>query len=187
MRRRFSLLGMTALAVAAVASLSLVGVAGAKQPGKPKKNPKATRPVQSPTPVFKLRMKPQREVPRLRNDGSKAKGHVTFDLTRNSKGEITSGDVIFYLNYRFPESVTFTGLHVHEGRKGTNGDVVINSGVGGEVDADGAGNITVEVKNVLKETLQSILNNPRRYYVNLRTEKHPSGALRDQFRRPKKF
>ena len=110
---------------------------------------------------------------------------MTFDLTR-SAGVITAGEVIFYFNYKFPSSVTISGLHIHQGAKGVNGGIVVDSGTA-ELDADGEGNLTKVVSGA-PATLQAILDNPRGYYVNLHTTTpaFPDGALREQMHNPKK-
>jgi hypothetical protein len=173
---------LVGLAFAGVAALVVIGAAG----GASAQNGKG-KPSNSATPVFKLRLKPSNEVPRIRGLRADGVGHVTFDLTRDAAGNITAGEVVFYVNYRFPGSVTISGLHVHQGKKGTNGAVVVNSGIAVFTDADGAGNVTTVVSGT-PATLQAILNKPRDYYVNLHTTvpAHPDGAIRDQLRGPQK-
>lgn len=174
-----------------VASLALVaflavlgGAAGA--PADHAKGKAKGKPSRSATPVFKVHMKPSQESPRIHGLRADAVGHVTFDLTRDSSGAITSGEVVFYVNYAFPGSVTITGLHVHQAPKGVNGPVVVDSGVTTFTDADGVGNVTTVVLGVSPALLQQILDNPRGYYVNLHTSTHPGGAVRDQLRNPVK-
>ena len=145
----------------------------------------AKKPALSATPVFKLGLKPSQEVPPIKGLRADAVGSVTFDLTRSASGTITSGEVIFYFNYKFPGSVTITGLHIHQGAKGTNGGIVVDSGVGAFTDSDGEGNVTTVVAGT-PATLQAILDNPRGYYVNLHTSVNPGGALREQMHNPKK-
>ena len=96
-----------ALAVPAVlvAIVALVVVSGAT----------AKKPALSATPVFKLNLKGSQEVPPNKDQKGSARGTVTFDLTRNSAGTITSGDVIFSFNYSFASPTTVSGLH-HPGR-----------------------------------------------------------------------
>jgi hypothetical protein len=169
----------TALVVPAlivgIVALVLVGGATAKKPAL------------SATPVFKLHLKPSQEVPPIKGLKADAAGHVTFDLTRNAAGAITAGEVIFYFNYKFPGPVTISGLHIHQGAKGANGGIVVDSGTSEPADADGQGNLTKVVSGV-PATLQAILDNPRGYYVNLHTTTpaHPAGALREQMHNPKK-
>lgn len=157
-----------------ILALALVGGASAKKPAL------------SATPVFKLSLKPSQEVPAIKGLKASARGHVTFDLERSTSGAITSGEVVFYFNYAFPGAVTINGLHIHQGAKGTNGPVVVSSGVTSIADADGQGNVTTVVTGTSPATLQAILDNPRGYYVNLHTTANPSGAVREQMHNPKK-
>jgi hypothetical protein len=159
-----------------VGILALVAVGGAS----------AKKPALSATPVFKLNLKPSQEVPPIKDLKARAKGTVTFDLERSPAGAITSGEVIFSFNYSFPSSVTLTGLHIHQGAKGTNGDIVVNSGLVSVADADGKGNVTFVALGTPPATLQAILDRPRGYYVNLHTSVNPGGALRAQMHNPKK-
>jgi hypothetical protein len=168
-----------ALPAVLVAIVALVAVGGAT----------AKKPALSATPVFKLNLKPSQEVPPIKGLKAKASGHVTFDLTRDSSGAITAGEVIFYFNYSFPGSIIISGLHIHQGAKGTNGGIVVNSGVTTITDSDGVGNVTTVVTSGFTlATLQAILDNPRNYYVNLHTTtpNFPGGAVRAQMHNPKK-
>ena len=171
-------------ALVAVLALVVIGGAGGA-PAKPK--PGKGKPSLSATPVFKLRLKPSQEVPAIKDLRADAVGHVTFDLTRNASGAITSGEVVFYFNYAFPGPVTISGLHIHLGAKGAIGGVVVDSGTAEPVDADGTGNLT-KVVTGSPATLQAILDNPRAYYVNLHTTTpaHPGGAIRAQMHNPTK-
>lgn len=163
------------VALVLVAAFALVAVAGAS----------AKKPALSATPVFKLRLKPNQEVPPIKGLKADAVGSVTFDLERSGAGAITSGEVIFYFNYSFPGAVTITGLHVHQAAKGTNGSIVISSGIGPIADADGHGNITAVVTGTAPTTLQAILDDPRGYYVNLHTSVNSGGAMREQMHNPR--
>ena len=172
------------LALTGALALAVVGGVGAAQSKKP---PTAGKPSRSATPVFKLRLRPSQEVPAIKGLRADAVGSVTFDLTRDAAGTITAGEVIFYFNYAFPASVTIAGLHIHQGAKGTNGGIVVDSGTNEPADADGVGNLTKVVAGS-PSTLQAILDNPRAYYVNLHTTTpaHPGGALRAQLHNPTK-
>lgn len=170
------------LALAAVTALALAAVAaGSGGPGKGKGNGKGKKSQQSAAvTVFDLKLEPQQEVPRVTGLRAVARGNVTLDVTRDAAGAITSGEVVFYFNYDFPGSVTITGLHVHQGAKGANGPIVVDSGVASFTDADGEGNVTTVVTSATPATLQAILDSPRSYYANLHTSVNPTGALRDQ-------
>lgn len=176
MRRR-TFIGTLVLAVIAAFALVAIATAGGLK-GSPTK---------SATPVFKLQLKPSQEVPPIKGLRAVARGNVTFDLTRNSEGSITEGEVVFYFNYRFPGEVVITGLHIHKGMKGKNGPIVVSSGVTTFTDPDGKGNVTTVVTGVDPVLLQAILDNPRGYYVNLHTSVNPGGAMREQLHKPVKF
>ena len=166
----------SAIVLVGVVALVAIGAAGGAQ---------AKKPALSATPVFKLHLKPSQEVPPVKDLKADAVGSVTFDLERSPAG-ITSGQVIFYFNYKFPGSVTINGLHIHQAPKGSEAAPLVFSGVTEFTDTDGAGNVTTEVTGVAAGTLQAILDNPRGYYVNLHTSVDPDGALREQMHNPKK-
>jgi CHRD domain len=171
--RRITIVFVPTLLVGVLA-LVLVGGATAKKPAL------------SATPVFKLHLKPNQEVPPIKGLKADAVGSVTFDLERSAAGAITSGEVIFYFNYSFSGSVTITGLHIHQAAKGVNGSIVVSSNVATFTDADGQGNVTAVVTGTSPSTLQAILDNPRNYYVNLHTSVNTGGAMREQMHNPKK-
>ena len=176
--RRSMVLAIPALA-AAVALVLVAGAGGHGKPGNGISNGKKSQRNAAVT-VFELKLEPKQEVPRITGLRAVARGNVTLDITRDSAGAITSGEVVFYANYDFPGSVTITGLHVHQGAKGVNGAIVVSSGIASFTDADGDGNVTTVVTGVAPATLQAILDSPRDYYVNLHTSVNPAGALRDQ-------
>jgi uncharacterized protein involved in exopolysaccharide biosynthesis len=169
----------SAILMVGIVALVVIGAAGGAQ---------AKKPSLSATPVFKLNLKPSQEVPAIKGLKANAVGHVTFDLTRNTSGTITSGEVIFYFNYKFPGAVTISGLHIHQApKRSAVPTFVVDSGTSEPSDADGQGNLT-KVVSASPTTLQAILDNPRNYYVNLHTTTppHPDGALRQQMSNPKK-
>lgn len=169
----------TTFLLAAVIALVLVAAAGGNRGRGNDDNGKKNQRTAAVT-VFDLRLEPKQEVPRIKGLRAGAAGNLTLDVTRDSTGAITSGEVVFYVNYDFPGSVTITGLHVHQAPKGTNGPIVVDSGVASFTDADGDGNVTAVVAGVSPAVLQAILAQPRGYYVNLHTSVNPGGALRDQ-------
>lgn len=177
---------ITTLALVTALALVLTAVAAGHggrggDKGKRKQNAARTAAVT----VYDLKLTPRQEVPPVTNLQARARGLLTLDVTRDSAGNITSGEVVFYVNYDFPGSFTFAGLHVHQGQRGTNGPIVVDSGIGGFTDSDGDGNVTSVVVGVSPAVLQAILDNPRNYYVNFHTSVNPSGALRDQLRNGK--
>lgn len=180
--RRVTAFGMVLL-VAATALVVAAAATGNRGKGDDNRGKKQRT---SAVTVFDERLEPKQEVPRIKGLKAHADGNLTLDVTRDTAGAITSGEAIFYFNYDFPGSVTITGLHVHQGAKGVNGPIVIDSGVASFTDADGDGNVTAVVTGVSPTLLQAILDAPRGYYVNLHTSVNPGGALRDQLETSKK-
>src|SRR5262249_53501103 len=95
---------------------------------------------------FKTNMSPANEVPAITTADTAATGWVTAQMLRDANGNLTGGNVTFDVNYTNTGSVSFTGLHIHyPGPAGTNGPVVINTGISGTATVDsatGSGNIT---------------------------------------------
>jgi hypothetical protein len=138
------------------------------------------------TAVFHLHLRPGEVVPRpsgLRAEGS---GNLTLDITRDVSGAIVSGNVVFYVNYRFPGAVTIAGLALHQGARGSNGPVVLDAATGNVTDSDGRGNLTKVVSGAPPALLEALLANPRGYYVDVTTSANTGGALRDQLESPKR-
>jgi hypothetical protein len=136
------------------------------------------------TAVFRLHLTPNQVVPRVKGLRAEATGSVTLDLTRDSSGAVTGGNVVFYVNYRFPGSVTITGVALHQGARGTNGPVALDAAVGTITDPDGRGNVTKVVSGASASLLQALLANPHGYYVDVTTSANTGGALRDQLGSP---
>jgi CHRD domain len=136
------------------------------------------------THFYRANMLPSNEVPPITGLNASASALITLDVTRDTAGNITSGAVMFDTNYDFPVGTTFNGLHIHTGRAGENGDVVINSGVSSIVDSTGKGQITKLVSlpttPEMLATLTAVLTNPEGHYVNLHTSVNPGGAVRGQ-------
>jgi CHRD domain-containing protein len=134
--------------------------------------------------VFRLHLTPGKVVPRVVNLDADALGSITLDVTRDSSGAITGGNVVFYANYRFRGPVTITGLALHQGARGANGPVVLDSAIGTVTDSDGHGNLTKVVTGAPASLLTALLATPRGYYVDISTSANTGGALRDQLESP---
>jgi uncharacterized protein (TIGR03437 family) len=142
---------------------------------------------------FQMELSPRNEVPPLTIDAS-APSNVVVNSIRGDDGLIQAARVTFDVNYRFPEAVTFTGLHIHNQVAGQNGPVVIDTGVTGAatiVSETGFGNIfrTVNVNSAAGlATLNSMVAKPDQHYVNLHSTVNPGGVVRaqvgEQFTRP---
>src|SRR5215467_7253882 len=128
------------------------------------------------------------EVPQVNLD---AEGAALVDIQVNrdpQTGAITSGTVVFDVNYRFPSPVTITGLHIHNGPAGINAPVVIDTGTNGTTTA--VANVTrgnifriVEINSSNATgiaALNGLFTDPTQYYVNMHTTVNPGGVIRGQ-------
>jgi uncharacterized protein (TIGR03437 family) len=124
------------------------------------------------------------EVPPVTNVSASGTGTITVNPKRDpATGTITGGSVTFTVSFNFPGAVTFTGLHIHQAPAGTNGSVVINTGISGAnsvTSASGTGILNYTVPNLSATLLQNLLNNPAGFYVNLHTTTQASGVIRGQ-------
>ncbi len=64
-----------------------------------------------------------------------------------------------------------SAAHIHKGRKGVAGPVVIPFG---------AGYLAKGCQKAAKSVIEAIETNPNRYYVNIHNARYPGGALRGQ-------
>jgi hypothetical protein len=72
--------------------------------------------------------------------------------------------------------------HIHSGRKGVAGSIVVDL-----ITAPEPGDrFTGCTRGVPKRTISQILDRPRRFYVNVHTGAFPGGAVRGQLRKPPK-
>ena len=66
--------------------------------------------------------------------------------------------------------------HIHKGRKGVNGDIVVTLVPPEDGDPGASSGCTT----LTRKLVRAIRKNPRRYYVNVHTEDFPDGAVRGQ-------
>ena len=103
--------------------------------------------------MSKLSLNTREVVPPVTGLRASGNGSLTFDVMRDASNNVTGGNVVFYVNYDFPGSVTITGLSLNQGAKGANGPVVIDAGTGTVTDTDGHGNLTKVVTGVSASVL----------------------------------
>lgn len=142
--------------------------------------------------VLMALLSPANEVPPIAGLNASGVGSVIALRTRDTTGATTSGQVLFLVDYAFPEQVTFTGMHIHSGPAGVNGPVTINSGIGAggqntPSEPGGVGMLSrlAEVpmdSQAAVDTLNGLFTNPGNFYLNLHTTVHPGGAIRSQLR-----
>ncbi len=144
--------------------------------------------VNAPEAAYIGRMSPANEVPAIDLNAS-GLGMATVRIGRDALGLIVAAEATFYVDYRFPSQVTFTGLHIHDGAAGINGPVRLSSALPTPMPstASGVGTIrrTVEIPVTTPEvvaTLESLSRNPENHYINLHTTVFPGGVIRSQLR-----
>ena len=133
-------------------------------------------------------LSPAEQVPPITGLDASGSASITVSVNRGSSGTITSGTVAFEVDYRFPAGTTITGLHVHKAARGSNGPIVIDSGIGtvtAITNAAGRGTLFRVAAiggsdSAGLATLESLIADPTQYYVNVHTATHPDGALRGQ-------
>jgi uncharacterized protein (TIGR03437 family) len=135
---------------------------------------------------FRVQLNAQNEVPALTLNAS-GFGTIWLHVNKNAAGRVVSGNVEFITRYTFPTPITFTGMHIHRGNAGTNGPVLIDTGITAAnnfVDETGSTGITrsaaVMAGSANVEVLEQIIANPGGFYLNLHTTANPGGAIRGQ-------
>jgi hypothetical protein len=138
--------------------------------------------------VFTAQLSPSNEVPPVGNAESTGRGavQITFTVTRDSTGAISSGTVGFHFQLNgFPGTLAVIAAHIHTGAAGVNGPIVVNTGVttGAVSTADGVGTFTASGISVPAATIQNIINNPAAFYFIVHSTQNPGGFTRGQLSR----
>lgn len=139
---------------------------------------------------FVADMRASNEVPAVETTDN-AGAVIVAHVVRDAQGRVVSGTVDFILRATFAAGSNVTGLHIHTGAAGTNGAVVIDSGVrGAEPVTVGSGTSFIQYSGQVKPenatavaALAGVLANPNAYYVNLHTSVSPGGRFRGQLYR----
>lgn len=134
-------------------------------------------------------LSPANEVPPVTGLNATGTGTVMAITARNAAGVIQSGQVMFDVQYTgFAEGTNFTGLHVHVGAAGTNGPVVLDSGLRGPVAVAATGSGSLRFTNHFDAPNANAIaamtglasTAPGGWYINLHTQANPAGAIRGQ-------
>ena len=137
-------------------------------------------------PIFTAQLMPSNEVPAVTNAESTARGavQITLDVTRNSSNAITAATAGFYFQATGVAAGTpIIGAHIHPGVAGTNGPVIVNTGLTAAaplIVPSGTVEFTVSGIAVDPALAQAILNNPSAYYFNIHSPMNPGGFARGQ-------
>jgi hypothetical protein len=162
-----------------VFALCLLGAAGCDDSGAAPSN----LPI-----VFTAQLSPANEVPPVGNAESTGRGavQITFNVTRDSAGAISSGTVDFHFQVNgFPGTLAVIAAHIHRAAAGVNGPIIVNTGVtsGSVATPNGLGTFSVGGINVPAATIQSIVDNPAAFYFNVHSTQNPGGFTRGQLSR----
>jgi hypothetical protein len=139
--------------------------------------------------VFTAQLSAANEVPPVTNADSTGRGTVTitFNLTRDASGAITSGTVTFNSPVEgFAAGTVVRAAHIHNGAVGVNAPVFIDTGLtaaNGITLANGSGTLSfqnVSGNTVTPTNLQAVIDNPAGHYFNVHTNLTPGGAIRGQ-------
>lgn len=135
--------------------------------------------------VFTADLRPSNEVPPIIGPEASGSGTatITFDVTRDSSGNVTSSSITFAVTLQgFPAGTPANVAHIHPGAAGTNGPVLISTTLapGELVLASGGGTFTKTVTNADPAVVQNIINNPAGFYFNVHTTLNPGGVARGQ-------
>lgn len=137
------------------------------------------------TVMFDAQLSPANEVPAVSNAEAGGNGtvSVTMEVTRNAAGAIASATASFSVSLtNFPAGTALTMAHIHAGAVGSNGAIVVNTGLtAGEVTlAAGSGNFTRSGIAVDAAVAQDIVNSPAGFYFNVHSVLNGSGMARGQ-------
>ena len=154
--RSMKLLTLVIVAVAAV-GMTFTAIGGAKHRGKARGHHGK---------LLKANLKGSAEVPGPGDPNGRGKARVRV--------RPRAGTVCFRLRWR--NIADPTAAHIHRGRKGEAGPVVVTLFSG---EADSAGCVTGQDADLLRE----IKRHPRRFYVNVHNAEFPDGAIRGQLKR----
>jgi hypothetical protein len=139
--------------------------------------------------VFSATLVPSNEVPPVSNAESVGHGavQVQFDLTRDAGGAITAATGTFYFQLAgYPAGTTIVGAHIHPAPAGTNGPVIISTGLASantRVLDSGTGEFSFTGVFADPAVVQQIINNPAAYYFNVHSPSNPGGFSRGQLTR----
>lgn len=181
-----AVIGAAFLAVAACGGAAVAPTATASPSPSPTRTPAPT-----PSPVsqviFTADLKATNSVPPIADAEKDVAGTatITFDLTRDSGGKVTSANVKFdFALDKVPATSKITLAHIHEGAATANGGVKINTGITPDAPlAPTGGKITFTKAGVAvadAALLQAILDNPAAYYFNTHSLLHGGGVARGQ-------
>ena len=134
---------------------------------------------------FAAQLSPANEVPPVLNTEQTGSGtvSVTFKISRDGTGAISNVTADFQVNLAgFPAGTALIMAHIHRGAVGTNGNIVVDTGLGaGQVTlANGTGSFTRTGIALTPALMQEILATPSVFYFNVHSVLNQNGMARGQ-------
>ena len=135
--------------------------------------------------IFTVQMSPANEVPAITNAESTGSGTmtITFNVTKDAAGNVTAATADFTGTFTgFPAGTALTAAHIHPGLAGTNGGVLVSTGLTqGEVTfPTGSGTLNKTGITLTTDQATSIMNTAGAFYFNIHTALNPGGVARGQ-------
>lgn len=169
---------------AGILMIALALTAGCDSNKETPTGPSNTGPV-----VFTSQLSAANEVPPVSNAESGGRGTVTitFNVPRDTAGVIIGGGTAtFALQLSgLPANTPAIAAHIHPGAAGTNGGVLVNTGLSPAAPIllnDGTGNISLTA-TISQTDATSVMANPAGFYFNVHSPLNPGGVVRGQLTR----
>jgi len=159
---------MKRLAIAAVTVLA-IGAAGCGS--------KSTTTPSTDLVVFTSQLSALNEVPPVTNAEATARGTAVITINK------VTNTIDFNVSLRdFPAGSSVNVAHIHPGAAGTNGPVLVNTGLtpGNVVLTSGAGTFSFQQLTTTAANITAILAAPQNFYFNVHTTLNGGGAVRGQ-------
>ena len=174
---------MKRIAISLAATLALAACGGGGTASQATATPVKTTAAPTPTPtpqtkfVFTADLKSTEENPPIAGTEATCAGSATVTIDQAAKTGV------FEMNVRScPADTEVANAHIHKGPKGTNGAVVVPSGLtAGEFKlTGGAGTLTKNIATIDAAVVTDILANPDAFYFNIHSKTNAGGVIRAQ-------
>lgn len=174
---------MKRIAISLAATLALAACGGGGTASQATATPVKTTAAPTPTPtpqtkfIFTADLKSTEENPPIAGTEATCAGSATVTIDQAAKTGV------FEMTVRScPADTEVTNAHIHKGPKGTNGGVVVPSGLtAGEFKlTGGAGTVTKNIAAIDAALVTDILANPDAFYFNIHSKVNGGGVIRAQ-------
>jgi len=133
--------------------------------------------------AFQAPLSVSAQVPPITDINANGNATILVHMERRPNGELIRAIVDFNIDMYFEQEETIVALHVHRGARGTNGPVVLGSGLSSPVPKSGRSFLFragVFEDRDGRAAVEALLENPEGHYVNLHTASAPPGLIRGQ-------